>query len=42
MKRFPAPWCVESIKGGFKVKDASGQALAYVYGHADKRDAEYR
>ena len=27
-------------KGGFKVIDSNGQALAYVYGHADKRDAE--
>ena len=26
--------------GGFKVIDASKQAIAYVYGHADKRDTE--
>jgi 2-methylisocitrate lyase-like PEP mutase family enzyme len=29
-----------SIPGGFKVLDASGQVLAYVYGHADPRDAQ--
>jgi len=37
---FPAPWTVEAIDGGFKVIDANKQAIAYVYGHADKRDAE--
>ena len=31
MRRFPAPWTVEKIPGGFKVLDANGQALAYVY-----------
>ena len=30
-RRFPAPWIVEPIPGGFKVRDATGQALAYVY-----------
>jgi hypothetical protein len=36
-RRFPAPWTVESIPGGFKVLDADGQSLAYVYGDADAR-----
>jgi hypothetical protein len=40
MRRFPAPWTVESIDAGFKIIDANGQSLAYVYGYADKRDAE--
>jgi hypothetical protein len=40
MRRFPAPWTVEAIDGGFKVVDGNGQSLAYVYGHADPRDAE--
>jgi hypothetical protein len=31
---------VEKIAGGFKVIDANGQSLAYVYGHADPRDAQ--
>jgi hypothetical protein len=39
MRRFPAPWTVEKIPGGLKVCDANGQSLAYVYGHADPRDA---
>jgi len=30
MRRFPAPWTVEKIAGGFKVLDANGQSLAYV------------
>ena len=33
-----APWTVEAIAGGFRVIDANGQALAYVYG-VDPRDA---
>jgi hypothetical protein len=30
-RRFPAPWTVERIKGGYKVLDANRQSLAYVY-----------
>jgi hypothetical protein len=30
MTRFPAPWTVEQIPGGYKVLDAAGQSLAYV------------
>jgi hypothetical protein len=30
-RRFPPPWLVEQIPGGFKVLDANGQSLAYVY-----------
>jgi hypothetical protein len=40
MRRFPAPWTVEAIDAGVKVIDANGQALDYVYGHADKRNAQ--
>ena len=36
----PSPWSVEAIEAGFKVIDSSGQSPVYVYGHADKRDAE--
>ena len=39
MRRFPAPWAVEAIDGGFKIVDANKQNIAYVYGHADPRDA---
>jgi hypothetical protein len=37
MRRFPRPWTVEAIVGGFKVVDANKQAIAYMYNHADKR-----
>ena len=40
MRRFPAPWTVEALDGVFKIVDSNGQALAYVYGHADPRDAQ--
>ena len=39
-RRFPPPWIVEALDGGFKIVDANGQALAYVYGNADPRDAQ--
>jgi hypothetical protein len=28
-RRFPPPWTVERLPGGFKVTDANGQSLAY-------------
>jgi hypothetical protein len=31
MRRFPAPWTVETIPGGYKVIDSTVQSLAYVY-----------
>ena len=40
MRRFPAPWTVEALDVGFKIVDSNGQTLAYVYGHADPRDAQ--
>ena len=43
-RRFPPPWTVEALDGcslsGFKVIDTNRQSLAYVYGHADQRDAQ--
>ena len=30
-RRFPPPWTVERLPGGFKVIDANGQSLAYFY-----------
>jgi len=38
-RRFPPPWTVEKIPGGFKIVDANGRSMASVYGHADPRDA---
>ena len=40
MRRFPTPWTIEELEAGFKVVDLNGQALAYIYGHADVRDAQ--
>ena len=37
MRRFPPPWTIEELDGGFKV--LNGQTLAYVYGHAEPYDA---
>jgi hypothetical protein len=34
-RRFPKPWTVESIPAGYRVIDANGIALAYVYGQRD-------
>ena len=30
-RRFPPPWSVEELDACFVVRDANGQALAYVY-----------
>jgi hypothetical protein len=38
-RRFPPPWTVEKIPGGFKVLDANGQSVAYVYSRAKPDDA---
>jgi hypothetical protein len=40
IRRFPPPWSVEQIPGGYKVNDSNGQALAYVYGRETKADAD--
>ena len=39
-RRFPAPWQVEQIPGGYKVVDASGQSLAYFYARETKAQAD--
>ncbi len=39
-RRFPPPWVVETIPGGFKVLDATGQALAYVYCRSSSENAD--
>ncbi|HYH70679.1 MAG TPA: hypothetical protein VEX16_05185 [Methyloceanibacter sp.] len=39
-RRFPAPWAVEQIAGGFKVVDATGQALAYIYCRSSAENAD--
>jgi hypothetical protein len=39
-RRFPAPWTAEEIPGGYKVIDATGQAIAYVYGKENREKAD--
>jgi K+/H+ antiporter YhaU regulatory subunit KhtT len=39
-RRFPAPWSAEEIPGGFKVVDATGQALVYIYGRETREKAD--
>ena len=39
-RRFPPPWQVEPIPGGFKVLDANGQALVYVYARETREQAD--
>ncbi len=39
-RRFLAPLQVEPIPGGYKVLDATGQALAYIYARDTRAQAE--
>jgi hypothetical protein len=39
-RRFPPPWKIGRIVGGYVVKDANGQSLAYVYGRESRADAD--
>ena len=38
-RRFPAPWHAEKIPGGYVVRDANAQALAYPYGRPSEAEA---
>ena len=38
-RRFPPPWTIERLPGGFKVIDADGQPLAYFYARENDNDA---
>jgi hypothetical protein len=38
-RRLPAPWRSEKMPGGYIVRDANGQALAYVYCRANEAEA---
>jgi hypothetical protein len=39
-RRFPPPWHADKIPGGYVIRDANGQALAFVYSR--ENDAEAR
>jgi hypothetical protein len=36
-RNFPPPWAVQELDGCFVVKDANGQALAYMYFEKEPR-----
>jgi hypothetical protein len=38
-RRFPAPWRAEKMPGGYVVRDANDQAIAYVYSRANPAEA---
>ena len=38
-RRFPAPWREEKFSGGYIVRDANGQALAYLYARSIESEA---
>jgi len=38
-RRFPPPWRAEKMPGGYVVRDANDQALAYVYSRANEAEA---
>jgi hypothetical protein len=38
-RRFPTPWHADKIPGGFVVRDANGQALAYLYSRENEDEA---
>jgi hypothetical protein len=38
-RRFPAPWHVDKIPGGYVIRDANGQALTYLYSRDNATEA---
>jgi hypothetical protein len=38
-RRFPPPWRADKIPGGYVVRDANGQSIAYVYSRATEAEA---
>jgi hypothetical protein len=38
-RRLPAPWRADKIRGGYVVRDANGQALAYLYSRDNPTEA---
>jgi hypothetical protein len=38
-RRFPTPWHADTIPGGYVVRDANGQALAYLYSRDNEDEA---
>jgi hypothetical protein len=38
-RRFPPPWRADRIPGGYVVRDANGQAIAYIYSRETEAEA---
>jgi hypothetical protein len=38
-RRFPTPWHADPMPGGYVVRDASGQSIAYVYSRETEVEA---
>jgi hypothetical protein len=38
-RRFPTPWRADKMPGGYVLRDANGQALAYLYSRDSEADA---
>ena len=38
-RRFPPPWRADRIPGGYVVRDASGQSIAYIYSRENEDEA---
>jgi hypothetical protein len=38
-RRFPPPWHADPMPGGYVVRDANGQALAYLYSRDNEDEA---
>ena len=38
-RRFPPPWRADKIPGGYVVRDANGQAIAYIYSRENEAEA---
>jgi hypothetical protein len=38
-RRFPTPWNADPMPGGYVVRDANGQALAYLYSRDNEAEA---
>jgi hypothetical protein len=41
-RRFPSPWHAEPMPGGYVVRDANGQALAYLYSRDNEAEARVK
>jgi hypothetical protein len=38
-RRFPTPWHADKLLGGYVIRDANGQALAYLYSRDNEAEA---